>query len=319
MTRFSAAAFWLVVAIGVCRLWLMPPLASAAVPITARASAEAVTNVGPKCPVDTFREVLAMDAVQREEYFSDCPLPSRRLMELKLSEYESLTPTQRELRLRATELYWYLVPLLTTPATNRPAQLAAIPLAVRSMVQDRLQKWDSLPADAKERLSTKINPPAREPEEHPTEEPSTEVTAPPLPPQVRENVERGILQWRELNEEQRQQLADRFFHFMELTPQERDRTLRTLSAPERQQIERTLSIFAGLRPDQRAICFESFEKFASLTLEERKQFMRNARQWEKMSPDERQQLRDYVDVLRIRPPMDSILIPQPPRTPTNQN
>jgi hypothetical protein len=313
MTRIYATGYWLLLGLGLSHLWLIPALARGAAPVAAAAT----TNAALKCPVDTFREVLAMDATQREQYLANRPLPSRRLMELKLSEYESLTPTQRELRLSATELHWYLLPLLTAPSTNRPAQLAAIPSEVRSMVKDRLLKWDSLPADAKVRLLAKVNPPMPEPDE-----PSDEVNVPPLPPQVRENVERGILQWRELNEDQRQQLAERFYHFMELTTQERERRLRTLSGPERQQIERTLSLFAGLSPEQRAACFESFEKFASLSLAEREQFMQNARQWERMSPEERQQLRDYVELLQKRPPrppLAVIRIPRPPPLPTNQN
>ena len=315
MTRFHPTGYRLLLfAWALSHCWLAPSLAPAAAP----APAETATSAGPRCPVDTFRVVLAMNVTQREQYLASRPLPSRRLMELKLSEYESLTPTQRELRLSATELYWYLLPLLTTPPTNRPAQLAAIPPSMTNMVQDRLQKWDSLPAEAKLRLLAKVNPPMPEPDE-----PPVEVNAPPLPPEVRENVERGILQWRELNEEQRQQLADRFYHFMELTPQERDRRLRTLSGPERQQIERTLSLFAGLSPDQRAACFESFEKFASLTLAEREQFMQNARKWESMSPDEREQLRDYVELLQNqkRPPTPPVTVMRIPRPslPTNQN
>jgi hypothetical protein len=317
MTRPCAKGLWLVAALGVSGLLLLPALAPAAVPAVARVSAEAgavVTNAGPRCPVDTFREVLLMEPAERERYLASRPLPSRKLMEGKLKEYESISPTQRELRLRATELYWYLLPLLTTPPTNRAAQYALIPTEVRTMVADRIEKWDALPDDAKARLLGKINRDDADPGDPPG-------IAPPLPPQVREDVERGIRQWRELNEQERQQIADRFYHFLELTPRERERTIRRLSAPERSQIEKTLGIFAGLNPDQRAVCFESLEKFASLSLEEREQFMQNAQRWEQMSPEERRQLTGLIELLAKRTPspvVRLIRIPRPPSLATNR-
>ena len=54
----------------------------------------------------------------------------------KVREYQALDPDERELRLRATELRWYLMPLLREPPTNRAARLAQVPEDLRELVQD---------------------------------------------------------------------------------------------------------------------------------------------------------------------------------------
>jgi hypothetical protein len=306
MTRACARALWLAAAVGAIVLRPVPGFAQAPPRPAVRGASRAepaATNAALKCPVDTFREVLAMNPAEREEYLSSRPLPSRRLMEAKLREYESLSPNLRELRLRVTELHWYLLPLMTTPATNRADQVARIPREVRSMVADRIQKWDPLPPDAKDRFLQHLYEPERDGEA------TNVVLVPPLPPGARESLERGVQQWRRMNEEQRQQIEGRFYQFLELTVQERDITLHRLSEPEREQIEKTLEVFARLNQSQRTACFESFEKFASLSLGEREQFMQNAQRWEQMSPQDRQDLKDLVE-------WSSRLPPLPPRPPT---
>jgi hypothetical protein len=86
-----------------------------------------------KSPVDLFRELLAMTPAGRENYLTNRPPGIRARILAKVREYEALDPNERELRLRATELRWYLLPLLHESPTNRAAQLAAIP--------DELQPW----------------------------------------------------------------------------------------------------------------------------------------------------------------------------------
>ena len=47
--------------------------------------------------------------------------------------------------MRATELRWYLMPLLRESPTNRAARLAQMPADMRELVQDRLDEWSILP------------------------------------------------------------------------------------------------------------------------------------------------------------------------------
>ena len=68
-----------------------------------------------------------MNAAERKQALTNRSPEGQKLILAKVREYESLPPDERELRLRVTELRWYLLPLMTAPATNRPAQLAMIP------------------------------------------------------------------------------------------------------------------------------------------------------------------------------------------------
>jgi len=88
-----------------------------------------------KSPVESFRELLAMKPGEREQYLATRPPAIRKRFLAKIQEYEAMSAEERELRLRATELRWYLLPLMQMPATNRTAQLAAIPEADRPMVE----------------------------------------------------------------------------------------------------------------------------------------------------------------------------------------
>ena len=54
-------------------------------------------------------------------------------------------PDERELRLRATELRWYLLPLLQESPSNRDARLAQVPADLRDLVKTRLDEWNILP------------------------------------------------------------------------------------------------------------------------------------------------------------------------------
>ena len=57
-----------------------------------------------------------------------------------------LGPDERELRLRATELRWYLTPLLRTPAAERAGRLALVPEDLRELVNSRVEQWDRFAA-----------------------------------------------------------------------------------------------------------------------------------------------------------------------------
>ena len=88
-----------------------------------------------KSPVDAFRELLAMTISEREKALTNRTPAVRARILAKVREYATLDPNDRELRLRATELRWYLLPLLPESPTNRDAQLATIPEALRPLVR----------------------------------------------------------------------------------------------------------------------------------------------------------------------------------------
>jgi len=265
-----------------------------------------------KSPVDLFRELLAMNLADRKQSLTNRTPEDRQRILAKVREYESLKPDQRELRLRATELRWYLLPLMTSPATNRPAQLALIPPEPRTLVEDRLQLWDKLPAQLqKELLENEATLQYITPLESASEEQKKEILK-TISPARREKLEAGIARWRQLGEPQRRETLDRFNAFFDLTPKEKGKALNTLSEAEQRQMEKTLRAFEKLPKAQRSLCIQSFEKFAGMSLEERQQFLKNAERWRLMLPEERQAWRNLVAKLPDLPPSPPGLGSSPP-------
>jgi hypothetical protein len=260
-----------------------------------------------KSPVDTFRELLAMNLAERKQFLADRSPENRRQILAKLRQYEAIRPDERELRLKVTELRWFLLPLLRTPATNRLEQLASIPKEDRQLIEDRLQVWDILPADLQKQLL----------DNEATMRYLCElgIQNTNISSALASHVNQGLEFWQNLPQGQKQKLLNGFNQMFGLTDREKDRVLKTLSEPERQQIEKTLRKFGTLSPEQRAECIRSFEKFANLSFEDRLQFLRNADRWKLMSPDERQQWKDVVQKLTPQPPLPPGLGQPPPPPP----
>ena len=248
-----------------------------------------------KSPVDFFRELLVMSPDERDIFLTNRPPEIRARILAKVAEYEALDPNERELRLRATELRWYLMPLLRESPTNRDARLALIPPDMRGIVQDRLTEWSILPPTLQQeflehehilryfaRMDTSNNP-----AENSGRAPSDD--------------ERS--RWNALPEPEQRQVLAGFNQFFDLTPDEKQAALNTLSEAERRQMGKTLQAFGKMPPDQRAECVNAFAKFASMSETEKTEFLKNAERWSAMSPAERQAWRDLVVNVPQWPPL----------------
>jgi hypothetical protein len=238
-------------------------------------------------PVDFFRQLLAMSPEAQNNALTNRPPEARARILAKLSEYQALDPDERELRLRATELRWWLMPLLRAPATERAVRLARVPANLRELVESRLMQWTILPPPLQDEIL------ANEQALHyfalvETNRPPTVTT-------------------------QQQKIASQFNQFFELTPEEKQQTLNTLSEAERLQMQETLKSFEKLPPAQRLTCVRNYAKFASLSEAERVKFLKSAESWSKMSPSERQAWRDLVATVPLWPPMPPGLDPRNPR------
>src|SRR5438067_878848 len=98
-----------------------------------------------RSPVTFVRELLAMTPMERRQALSNRPPEVQKKILTKLREYQSLKPDERELRLRATELQWYLQPLMALSPTNRTGRMTLVPEEMRPLLQERLARWDSVP------------------------------------------------------------------------------------------------------------------------------------------------------------------------------
>jgi len=263
-----------------------------------------------RSPVAFFRQLLAMNALERKQALTNRSPENQKLILAKVREYAAMDPDQREERLQVTEMRWYLLPLMTAPATNRSAQLVSIPPRPRQLVEDRLREWDKLTPDVQQewlgneatiRYFTEI--------EGLSDEQRRKILE-GMSPERRQKLQEGIEQWSRMPADQRRKMISRFNQFFDLTAKDKEKALRTLSGPERRQIEKTLKTFESLPPDQRAKCVRAIAKYTSLSLAERQLFLKNAERWKLLPPSQRQAWRDLVN--KLPPPMPPDLPPMPP-------
>jgi hypothetical protein len=280
-------------------------------------SAEAVSSNGtvtvpglPPCPVELFRQLLDKNCEAQEQLLTNRPPEIREQIAAKVREYQALPKEQRELKLRATELRWHLRRLMSAPAANRPALLAAVPAPERKWAAMRLLQWDKLPAAAQAELQT--NEAAIVYFTTPDEQKSNYwVNSAPALGNLTSD---GIDKWRSLSGAERQKNLAGFKQYFDLPPAERDKILNSYSEVERQQIEKTLKKYEEFTPAQRALCIHSFQKFSKLSPGEQEQFLQNAERWKLMTQAERQQWQELVDLAVIMPPEEDAP-PTPPGSP----
>ena len=278
--------------------------------------AQESTNVSepplPKSPVESFRELLALAPQERKQALADRTPKAQEQILAKIDEYLSLAPEERDLRLRATELRWYLQPMMSAPSTNRSAQLAIVPLDLRKLVKDRIALWDRLPpATQKELLENDLTASYFAQFQASTPKQRTNLLA-GISPERRAELEAGMARWQALSEAERRRTCERFEQFFELTPRQQEKALEKFPEAERQQMEVTLRIFESLPKDRREHCVRAFAKFASLSVEEREQFLKSAERWRLMSTEERNAWRDLVTKVPDWPPMPPDVPPPPP-------
>jgi hypothetical protein len=256
-----------------------------------------------KCPIEMFRNLLARSPGERERLLTNKPPVLRKRILEKVREYEAMRPDERALRLKSTELRWYLRQLMPLSAEDRAAQLAALPETDRQMVADRLKLWDLLPPDLQRQVL----------QDSPTNSPPSPVPlAVSTPPEDAEGPVRRIAEWNAMPAEQRQEMFQRFEQFFELTEAEKEKTLHVLSGAEIAQMQRALQTFGKLQPARQQRCLQSFPKFAGMSEDERREFLENAERWKEMSPTERQVWRNLVSRLPAPPVPPGLGVPLPP-------
>lgn len=267
--------------------------------LASRALAQADSVNGPplppapvlKSPVDSFRSLLVLPSNERRAQLASRTPEIRAKILAKIQEYQSLSAEERELRLKATELRWYLQPLLLSGPTNRPVQLAMVPASVRDLVATRIAQWDRFPQTVQQLMLTNRATPNYLVTGAPT-------NLPPLP-----------------TTKIHERMGQHFNQLFELTPKEKEAVLATLSDVERRQMEKTLAAFGELTPPQRQQCIISFTKFTSMSDAEQAEFLRSAARWSAMSPTERQAWRELVSSAPKVPPLPNLTRKAPPLPP----
>ncbi len=259
----------------------------------------------PPSPIDYFRHLLAMTPQQREAALAKKSPEVRQKILAKVNEYEALDPGERELRLRATELRWYLLPLLRASPNDRAARLTQVPDNVRSIVEARLSQWEMLPPNLQQEFLDNEHVLIYFSDVNSTNgsgaKPSDAETS----------------RWNELSDTQRKAMTAQFNEFFTLSPFEKQKALGGLSAAERAQMQQAVQIFDQLPEPQRGQCIRAFARFASMSPQARTIFLKNAQRWSQMTPAQRKAWTDFVAHVPQWPPLPEAVLmpPKPPPAP----
>lgn len=282
------------------KIVLLAGVALCSVSLLAQPATNRAALVPLKSPVAVFRELLAMSPGQRRVAIAIRPPDIQKRILEKVSEYEVLPDDLREQRLRETELRWYLRPLMDEEPTHRAARLAGVPPQLRQLVEERLQTWDVLPPDLKEKWKNDdvVADYFAQIQSAPDQR---AVILSNVPFRQRVELERELARWQGMTDDDRQRALFGWNEMFKLPPAEQQKTLDAVSDADRQQMEKTLADYGKLTPPQRAQCVKSFEKFATMSIFERQQFLKNAERWKEMTPEEQQKWRELVEKAPIMP------------------
>jgi hypothetical protein len=261
-----------------------------------------------------------MSEAERDAELANRPEPQRAGLERKIAEYTAMSATERELRLKATELRYYLLPMMRMSEEEQKERMQSVPEDVRSLLEERLTQWNVLiPPDFQQQLIDNQAALQLFSRMHPEGGTHADELIDELHLSRLAEMRQDYDRWQALSRTQQTQLLNAFNHFFQLTAVEKQRTLYTLSEPERRAMEATLEEFEALSPGQRKACVYGFQQFLMMPANERARFLKNADRWQAMSPEDRQEWRSVVTKLSQMPPpppgVDHVLVLDVPPIP----
>ncbi len=256
-----------------------------------------------KSPLEFFRKLLAMPTDERKTALAARSESSRPLLERKLAEYDAMDPGLRELRLQATELRFYLRPLLSLPANQRAISVAHMPAEYADLIKVRLAKWDALAPDTRREILE------NEWMMHAVLRYGPKFTAVSvarnLPHPEARKAARQLQAWESLSADKRRQMIDRFNSFFSLNGGEQEQVLARLPEYQRAKVFATLDEIQQLPATARRACLASLQRFVSMSPAERIDFFSNVNQWRQLSPLERKSWRTVVQQFSGVPETDA--------------
>lgn len=253
-------------------------------------------------PVEGFRQLLALPAVEREQALARKSERHRQYLEGQLRDFDRLSPTEREVRLRLMELRYHLPPLMRTAPSERGELLQAVPPTIRELVDERLRGWDALPLEQQQELLQTQNALAYVPTLAGSSAAQREAALTGMSAERRQQLEKELAHWRSLPSEQRDRVASLFAQLFDLNAQQRQDVLNRLPAAEREKTAPTIERLGGLSPDQRSRVLEAFARFSRMSHDEQDRLLLNAARWQAMTPEERRSWRLLISRLPPLPP-----------------
>jgi len=260
----------------------------------------------PPSPIEEFRRWLKMSDDDRNQVIATYSPAKQEILKRKIQAYAAMPEAERDARLHALELRWYLEPLMVRASAERGKYLEMIPPRLHREINARLEHWDGLGdgirqeilADqTKQKMVTTYFI-------HSGRAPRLPVVMPPHPAEIEANLQR----WQKANAEKRERMTEHLATFFQLPAEEQRKAMGALLHGEHESMQRTLDAFSRLSPADRRACVASFQKFATMDPKERASFLRNAARWQQLTPEERQTWRELVNKI---PPMPVVEPPLP--------
>jgi len=258
-------------------------------------------------PFAKFKQILELPEVKREVAFESLNVSSdkhRAIISSKIKEYEAMSLNERNHKLDALDFRWHLLPLLKMEPAKRADKLTAVPERFREDILNRLNGWDKLDIQVRERLIRNESFFRYMSSFGRGSESRAAMTNHliKMPSKLRENVEKRIIEWRGRQKSDRRKMKRHFHRFFDLQPIDQQKALSHLSVRERTKMEASLIRFKSMTIEQREIILKSFDRLADMSQVERTAFFRNSQRWNEMSNAERKQWRTLVTKMPPLPP-----------------
>jgi hypothetical protein len=248
----------------------------------------------PASPVATFRMLITTNEAGRNQWLALHKPGQREYLQSKIAEYLALSVEEREARLQALRLRWYLPQLMKMPSADRAARLAQIPEPERALLSGKLKVWDILPPPIRQdllenQLAISVFLSAKQGG-------SPEGLPPGVSPERRKELEAQSKRLDELPSQRRAHAIATFERIFGLPTNEQGKALQRLTPTELAQMQQTLTRFNT--PAERQQALAGFRKFAELSPEDRAAFLQTADRWQAMSEADRENWRKMVTRLR---------------------
>lgn len=265
---------------------------------------------GKASPVDYMRRILAAGPEERAQLLEGRSDRWRSFILEKVAEYESLPEDVRESRLLATQIRYYMRPLIGMTPEDRAPFFEAMSEGDRTAIQSNLKRWDALPdadkvllLDHERSLSNflRLERQSRE---------SRLFSLNRYSEEARKKLESDIQAWQALPEEQRRRMFEHFLDFFEMTEKARENALDYLPEAKRKSMESVMEEIQAMPATHRQDALEGARKFGEMTPSERARFLIKAENWLKLSEEERAALRRLA-----YPPMPPTPMPPLPPVP----
>jgi hypothetical protein len=243
-------------------------------------------------PIDLFRRLLATNETGRAQFTAGKAEPMKQYIESRIREFEIMPVNQRDAKLQALELRWYMPQVMKLKPADRASRLETVPEPMRSIIRQRLLLWDILPPQLQQEVLD--NETAIKFFERPEQAAGSEGALGAMSVGQRSDLEKRYREWMALSDVKRREIIGRFDEFVGMPEAAKSNALTRLTNTDYAQMQQTLSQFNNLSKEQRVQAMQGFRKFAELSPAERAAFLKTADRWRTMSEKDRDLWRNVV-------------------------